>query len=211
VKRVLVQGGVDARDVVVIPDGIDPDEVRANAEQAPDIRKRLSLPAGAPLAVNAAALVDHKDHLTLIRAAAAARTTAPQLHWVIAGEGPLREVLQREIANRGLRDIVHLVGYVEPVDALIREASVFVMSSKEEGMGSVVLQALALSKPVVATAAGGLPEIVPAEWLVPAGDAEGLATMTLKALAHPTAIPLDPRFTAKSMAEATLAQYRLLA
>jgi glycosyltransferase involved in cell wall biosynthesis len=202
---------VNARDIVVIPDGIDPAEVRANAELAPDMRQRLRLPAEAPLAVNAAALVDHKDQMTLIRAAAAARTRAPRLHWVIAGEGPLRDALQREISNQGLGDIVHLVGYVDPVDALIREASVFVMSSKEEGMGSVILHALELERPVVATAAGGLPEVVSAEWLVPVGDAEALAAKTLVALEQRPRTSLPTRFTAKSMTEATLAQYRLLA
>ena len=211
VKRVLVEDGLNSRDVVVIPDGIDPDEVRANADRDADIRKRLGLPMEVPLAVNAAALVDHKDHLTLVRAAAAARAHAPRLHWAIAGEGTLRAALQREIANLGVGDIVHLVGYVDPVDALIREASVFVMSSKEEGMGSVVLQALALSKPVVATAAGGLPEIVPPRWLAPVGDAEALAARTLEALEHPTPIPFAARFTAKTMAENILAQYRLFA
>lgn len=211
VKRVLVQDGVNERDVVVIPDGIDPDEVRANALRAPDIRRRLGLPDHAPLAVNVAALVDHKDQRTLIRAAAYARDRAPRLHWVIAGAGPLREALQQEIANLGVGDIVHLVGYVDLVDALIREARVFVMSSTEEGMGSVVLQALALERPVVATRAGGLPEIVPAEWLVPIGDAAALAAKTVRALDHPAPRPLDRRFTAKAMAEATLAQYHLLA
>ena len=211
VKRVLASDGVNPHDVIVVPDGIDPEEVRANADRDPAIRKRLGLPPDIPLAVNAAALVAHKDHETLIRAAAHVRARIPQLHWVIAGEGPLRDALQREIANLGVGDIFHLVGYVEPVDALIREASVFVMSSKEEGMGSVVLQALALSKPVVATAAGGLPEIVPPEWLVPVGDAEALATKALLALERAPRTSLPPRFTAKAMAEATLAQYRTLA
>ena len=211
VKRVLVEDGVNERDVVVIPDGIDPNEIRANAARAPDIRRRLGLPDHVPLAVNVAALVGHKDQQTLVRAAAAARTRAPQLHWVIAGEGPLRDALQREIGALGVGDIVHLVGYVDPVDALIREARVFVMSSREEGMGSVVLEALALERPVVATRAGGLPEIVPAEWLAPVGDAGALASKTLLALDHPARLPLDDRFTAKSMAEATLAQYRVLA
>jgi glycosyltransferase involved in cell wall biosynthesis len=209
VKRVLVADGVSPHDIVVIPDGIDPDEIRASASSAPDIRKRLALPPDVPLAVNAAALVDHKDQRTLIRAAAAARGRAPQLHWVIAGDGPLRGALQEEIANLGVGDIVHLVGYVEPVDALIREARVFVMSSKEEGLGSVVLQALALGTPVVATAAGGLPEIVPAPWLAPVGDAQALADKVARALEHPEPLALPAQFTAKSMAEAVLAQYRL--
>jgi len=211
VKRILVQDGVNQRDVVVIHDGIDPDEIRADAARAPDIRARLGLPAGVPLAVNVAALVDHKDQRTLVRAAAHARDRAPRLHWVIAGAGPLREPLQGDIASFGVGDIVHLVGYVDPVDALIREARVFVMSSKEEGLGSVVLHARALGTPVVSTAAGGLPDMVPAEWLVPVGDAEALGQKVVRALEHPVAVPLDPRFTAKSMAQSVLAQYHLLA
>jgi glycosyltransferase involved in cell wall biosynthesis len=211
VKRVLVQDGVNERDIVVIHDGVDPGEIRASASSAPDIRQRLGLPPDAPLAVNVAALVDHKDQRTLVAAAAAARAGAPHLHWVIAGEGPLRDVLQREIANLGVGDIVHMLGYVEPVDALIREARVFVMSSKEEGLGSVVLHALALAKPVVATAAGGLPEVVSADWLAPVGDAAALADKVLQALDHPEPTALPAQFTAKSMTDAVLAQYRLLA
>jgi len=211
VKRVLVQDGIPERDIVVIHDGIDPDEVGASAASAPDIRQRLGLPLGAPLAVNVAALVDHKDQRTLIRAAAAARSRAPTLHWAIAGDGPLKDALEQEIANLGVGDIVHLVGYVEPVDALIREAKVFVMSSKEEGMGSVVLEALALGRPVVATAAGGLPEVVPAAWLAPVGNAEALAEKVLLALERPEPTALPAHFTAKSMADAVLAQYRFLA
>src|SRR5206468_3678158 len=81
-------------------------------------------------------------------------------------------------------------------DALIAEADVFVMSSKEEGLGSVVLHARALGKPVVATAGGGLSEIVPARWLVPVGDADALARGGIEALDPPVPVPLPPQFTA---------------
>jgi len=211
VKRVLIADGLPERDIVVVHDGIDPVEVRAAADREPDIRARLGLPSGVPLAVNVAALVDHKDQRTLIRAAAVARTLAPSLHWVIAGEGPNAAALAAEIARLGVSDRVHLLGYVESADALIREAAVFVMSSKEEGLGSVVLHAAALGRPVVATAAGGLPEMVPAEWLVPVGDADALARKVASALAHPSPFPLPSQFTAAAMADSVLAQYRLLA
>ena len=72
---------------------------------------------------------------------------------MIAGDGKLRDDLTAEIARLELRDRVHLIGYVDRVDALIAEASVFVLSSKSEGLGSVLLNALALGRPVVATAA----------------------------------------------------------
>jgi glycosyltransferase involved in cell wall biosynthesis len=97
------------------------------------------------------------------------------------------------------------------VNALIAEARVFVMSSKEEGMGSVVLHALALGRPVVATAGGGLAEIVPPRWLVPVGDAQALGQRVAEAAAAPSSpVPYPEALTAGAMADAVLALYRPL-
>jgi glycosyltransferase involved in cell wall biosynthesis len=87
---------------------------------------------------------------------------------------------------------------------------VFVMSSKQEGLGSVILNALALARPVVATAGGGIPEILPPAALVPVGDAEALARKVVAALDHPSPFPLPPQFTAHAMAQGVLAVYRSL-
>ncbi len=211
VREVLVSDGRSAGEVSVIPDGIDPHEIRREAQEPANIRQRLHLPAGTPLAVNVAALVDHKDQHTLLRAARHARAARPDLHWAIAGEGFLRGSLTAEIGRLGLADRVHLLGYVEEADALIRECDVFVMSSKEEGLGSVILNALALEKPVVATAAGGIPEILPSASLVPVGDAVGLAGKVLDAISHPPSrLPFPARFTASAMAQGVLDVYRSL-
>jgi len=210
VKGVLMADGVPERDISVVPSGVDPDEVRRSAACPLDIRGRLGLAAGTPLAVNVAALVGHKDHHTLVRAARAARAARPDLHWAVAGEGELRRSVEREIARAGLGHCVHLLGYVADADALIREADVFVMSSKQEGLGSVVLHALALGRPVVATRGGGLPEIVPPECLVPVGDAEALAQKVVAALDHPSPIPFPPSHSAAAMARGVLAVYRAL-
>ncbi len=210
VKQILTRDGVAADAISVVPDGIDPDEIRRAATPALDIRSRLRIPAGAPLAVNAAALVDHKDQRTLVHAARFARALEPQLHWIIAGEGPLHASLTAEIARLELEDRVHLVGYVDRIDALIAQASIFVMSSKTEGLGSVILNALALERPVAATAAGGIPEILPAEVLVPPGAADALAHKVVQVLHHPVPIPFPPRFTAAAMAQGVLDVYRTL-
>ena len=210
VKQILMRDGIAAGAITVVHDGIDPDQIRRAATPALDIRSQLRIPAGAPLAVNAAALVDHKDQRTLVRAAQHARALEPQLHWIIAGEGPLRAALSAEIARLKLEDRVHLVGYVDRIDALIAEASVFVMSSKTEGLGSVILNALALGRPVVATAAGGIPELLPAEVLVPAGTPDALAQKVVDVLKHPTPLPFPPRFTASAMAHGVLDVYRAL-
>ena len=210
VKDILTGDGIAPDAVVVVPDGIDPDEVRRASTPPLGTRRQLGLSEKTPLAVNAAALVEHKDQRTLVRAAAHARTLEPGLHWVIAGEGPLRASLSAEISRLQLADRVHLVGYVERVDALIAEASVFVMSSKQEGFGSVILNALALGRPIVATAAGGIPEVLPAEVLVPPGAAEALARRVVEAIQHPTALPFPPRFTASAVARQVLDVYKAL-
>jgi L-malate glycosyltransferase len=210
VRSILVADGVAASTIMVVPSGIDADEVRRSARTPLDIRGRLGLPPETRLAVNVAALVPHKDQRTLIRAAHAARALDPGLHWLIAGEGELRGALEADIAHLDLADRVHLLGYVPEADALISESDVFVMSSKEEGLGSVVLNALALGKPVVATRGGGLGEIVPGEWLVPVGDPDALAAKVLRALAHPSPFSLPAPFTASAMARGVLAGYHSL-
>jgi len=210
VKAVLVADGLPARDISVVPSGVDAEEVTRAAARPLDIRARLGLAPGTPLAVNVAALVPHKDQRTLIRAAAAARAARPDLHWAVAGEGELRGALAAEIARLELGDRVHLLGYVPEADALIREADVFVMSSKEEGLGSVVLHALVLGTPVVATRGGGLPEVVPPDALAPVGDAPALACRVIAALERPAPVPLPLAFTAAVAARGVLAVYRSL-
>lgn len=210
VRAGLVTAGVPAARISVVASGIDPDEVRRAAALPLGVRARLGLPAGTPLAANVAALEPPKDQATLVRAARAARALRPDLHWVIAGAGPARGALERQIQELALSDRVHLFGHVTQVDALIYESDVLVMSSREEGLGTTVLHALALGKPVVATRAGGLPEIVPAEWLVPIGVADALARKVVQALDHPSPAPLPARFTAPAMARGVLAVYRSL-
>jgi glycosyltransferase involved in cell wall biosynthesis len=211
VKRVLVEAGLPAERIAVIPPGVAPAEIRAAAATAFGVRARLALPPDAPVAVNVGALVDQKDQRTLVRAADAARATRPDLHWVIAGEGELRPVLEAEIGRLDLTGRVHLLGHVDHVAALVREANVFVLSSKAEGLPNAILEALALGKPVVATRAGGIAEVLPPDCLVAVGDAAGLAATVVRFLAHPRLVSLGDRYTAPALAGDFLALYRSLA
>ena len=210
VKQVLVGDGIAADAITVVPDGIDPDEVRQAAAPPLDIRQQLRLGATSLLAVNAAALSGEKDQATIVRAAHYARMLEPQLHWIIAGDGPLQSALQDEIARYKVQNRVHLVGHIDRIEALIAEANVFVLSSKREGLGSAILMAMALGRPVVATMAGGIPEIVPPENLVPPSTADALAQKVVEVLRKSPTSALPPRCTAASMARGVLEVYRAL-
>ena len=130
---------------------------------------------------------------------------------MIAGDGNLRPALNALIRDLSLTDRVHCIGWTDHPEALMREADVVVMSSREEGLGTAALDALALGKPVVATGGGGLSESVPAEWLVGVGDAAALAQKVVRALDSPSPFPLPSKYTAAAMAKGVLATYRALA
>jgi glycosyltransferase involved in cell wall biosynthesis len=104
---------------------------------------------------------------------------------VIAGDGPLRESLEAQIARLGIGDRVKLLGYRSDVPNLLRTLDLFVLSSCEEGLGTSVLDAMVCRVPVVATVAGGIPEMVTVGEtgsLVPSRDPEALAAGIIEAL-----------------------------
>ncbi|MGH7500022.1 MAG: glycosyltransferase [Gemmatimonadales bacterium] len=216
VADVLAADGIAADRVAIVPSGISLEDARATPSLG--VRARLGLPADATIAANVAALVGHKDHPTLLRAARALRDSMPSLHWVIAGEGPLRpgiELLREEL---GLGGHVHLLGHIPEPVRLIADADVYVMSSSQEGLGTTVLDAMAIGIPVASTAAGGIPEMLSGGGglLVPAGEFAALADAVRSALTDSTlrAALIDrastavQRFTARRMAEDVLSVYR---
>lgn len=218
VRDVLLQDGIQPDRIIVVHSGIDAEEVRAAPQFG--VRRLLGLPADTRIAVNVAALVGHKDQATLVRAASDLSKSLPDLHWVIAGEGPLRTALEQQIRDRGLTGRVHLLGNVPNPWGLIAESDVFVMASREEGLGTSVLDALALDVPVAATGAGGIPEILSegAGILAPVGDSAALAAAveTLlrdrerrDAVRKQGRLTLE-RFSADAMADGMLAVYRSL-
>lgn len=186
VKTVLLTAGFPAEQIAVVSSGIALEETSRMTREDP--RRKLGLLPSTPLAVATGALERPKDHATLIRAAALTLELA-DLHWAIAGEGRLRGDLERLIEELGLRRRVHLLGEVPDAARLVAAADVFVMSSIEEGLGTAVLDAMALGVPVVGTRAGGIPEMLAggAGCLVPTGDPRALADAVLALLQDPVA------------------------
>ena len=175
VATMLQRDGIPPERISVVHSGISLESIAAVTRLG--IRGRLGLPPKARVAVNVAALVPHKDHATLIAAAGRLGQRFPDLHWVIAGEGKLRPALEQMVFAAGLGPRVHLVGHIDDPVRLIADADLFVMSSREEGLGTSVLDAMALGIPVASTAAGGLPEMLGngAGLVVSTGDGAALA------------------------------------
>jgi len=88
------------------------------------------------------------------------RPRLPEVRLVIAGEGELRPALEALVRDRDLGDRVVFAGFRDDLDRLLPAFSVFCLSSRLEGLGTSLLDAMAFGLPVVATAAGGIPEAV---------------------------------------------------
>src|SRR6185503_2266450 len=104
---------------------------------------------------------------------------------IILGEGELREHLERQVREHHLEKHVLLPGFRTDVLGCIKGVDVFVMSSVTEGLGTSLLDAMACARPIVATEAGGIPEIVEDGvngLLVPPRDAPALAAAIVRAL-----------------------------
>jgi glycosyltransferase involved in cell wall biosynthesis len=175
VADVLIRSGIAENRIAVIPDGVDME--RTIAPAAPETLHSLGVPFGAPLVVQVAQLVPHKDPLNFVRSIAAARERVPSLQALLVGDGPLRPAIAGAIRTLRLEETLHAPGYRQDADALLAAADVVVLSSREEGMGSVLLDALFLGKPIAATRAGGIPEIISHEMtglLSPVNDSSAL-------------------------------------
>ncbi|HET7499130.1 MAG TPA: glycosyltransferase family 4 protein, partial [Candidatus Eisenbacteria bacterium] len=187
VRRALETSGVPGEVIRVIPSGIDLEPFEQPFDRAA-ARASLGLTPDEVLAIQVAALAPHKSQTTLLQAAAAAAGAAPGLRVWIAGEGALKEALLAEHRSLGLGDRVRFLGFREDIVPLLRAADLFVLSSYLEGLGTSVLDAMAAGLPVVATAVGGVPEIVEPEatgLLVPPQDPGALAAAMARLATDP--------------------------
>jgi len=176
IKAILVQDGIPSGRIDVVHDGIDLDKI-ANRPST-DLHAEYWLPHGVPVIVNVGALVGHKGQKHLVDAMPMVLREVPEAHLVIFGEGELRAPLEKQIKQLNLAKRVLLPGFREDVLSLMKTADLFVMSSVTEGLGSAVLDAMAMGQAIVGTRAGGIPEaVVPDETglLVEPGDAKALA------------------------------------
>ena len=181
VARLLAGGGVDPSTIHVIPPGIDRDRFTTRGpDPFPGVPRprilfvgRLHLAKGVDAAVKAIG-----------------RLRTEGAHLVLVGDGPERRSLERTAAARGLGDRVHFTGFLKPdrIPAALSHGDVLVVPSIYEELGRVILEGMHAGIPIVATTAGGIPEVLrdgANGLLVEPGDVDGLARAIDAVLSRP--------------------------
>jgi glycosyltransferase involved in cell wall biosynthesis len=166
---------VHARKLRTIPNGIDvarfgPDEGARRA-----VRRELGIPDGAWVIGTVGRLASEKNHVLLVRALAGALDDRTRL--VIVGDGAEAGAIARAADEAGATPWLHLTGARADVPRLLRAFDVFALPSTSEGLPLVILEAMATGLPVVASAVGGLPDVIAdgdTGLLIPTGDAAAL-------------------------------------
>jgi glycosyltransferase involved in cell wall biosynthesis len=216
VRQVLIDSGIPDHRVQTVHDGVD-------LRRFNDVPKAPALfPAGTRVVGAVGHLAGHKGHRYLLEATRYLLQVEPYVGVVIAGDGALRTTLQAQAASLGITDRVCFTGFRHDILALMQRFEIFVFPSYLEGLGTAILDAMALRKPVVATRAGGIPEVVQdgiTGFLVPSRDPEALAQAVLHLLHRPEQEKafgeagrkrVEQYFTAEQMAAQTVHVYQRL-
>jgi glycosyltransferase involved in cell wall biosynthesis len=183
VREFHVRAGLPAQKLMTIHYGLDHPPA-AVSELTPE---DAGIAPDAPLVLAIGRLIEQKDHATLLGAFASVSRNLPDARLAILGWGRLEAVTRARVRELGLEDAVLLPGRVEPAAWLAR-ANVFAHTSRWEGFGIVLLEAMLAGLSVVATRVSAVPEIVVdgvTGILVPPGDEEAIAAALSSLLADP--------------------------
>ncbi len=195
VAEVCRTSGLDRQQLRVVHDGVDPAHSRSGDRRRG--RESLGLAYDEPLLLCIATLTDHKGHTYLLQALPAVLEKFPQVRLMLAGDGELRDALEAESRTLGIAHAVAFLGFRRDVPDLLRAADLFVIPSHMEGLCSTLIDAMFARVPIVATRAGGIPEVLGGDGgtkslaakLVPPRDPAALAAAineSLTALSEPS-------------------------
>jgi len=185
VRDRLITDGVPRSKITIVHEGVDVE--RLAHLPAANVHAEFYLPTGAPIVMNVAALAPHKGQHHLIDAAALVVREAPDVRFVIVGSGELREALEKHVKDKHLERHVFLAGFRADALELTKGCDVFAVSSVNDGLCMALIDAMAMGKPSVATAAGGIPEVMidgETGYMVPPRDHRAMADRIVFLLKH---------------------------
>ena len=183
--------------VTVIPNGIEMKRFIVHREKIKDV----------PVIVSTGRLSCEKGYPVLIQALKILSNQGIQFKCIIAGDGPELNSLKQLVSKLELQDTVNFYGYVENVAPILKAGDIFVLPSFQEGLPLSLLEAMAASLPVVATAVGGMPEMLTPDigWIVAPGNPDAFAKIIFTVLNDPVAaLKKAKRGQSKVMREYTI-------
>ncbi len=159
VTDILIDCGISRQKISLVHSGIDLAPL-ATLPQKETARLALDIPEDALAIGMVAALTDHKGHRYLLEAWPRVRASHPEAILLLAGSGELDSQLQEQAQALEIDDSVRFLGYCSDVPGLLAALDLFVISSHKEGLCTSLMDAMAAQLPIVATGAGGIPEVV---------------------------------------------------
>jgi glycosyltransferase involved in cell wall biosynthesis len=184
VKEVLDPYITDKSILTIIYDGIDMSRF-ANVSHNQKLRNEFGISTSSILVGNIAAIAPHKDYYTFVDTVEILFKQRLDARYFIIGDGKEKADIEAYIEKKGLQKQIIFTGFRNDVQSILPELDIFLMTSKTEGLGSSILDAYACKVPVVATVAGGIPEIVinkKTGLLAEIQDPQGLAENVLSIL-----------------------------
>lgn len=177
-------GKIDAARLLTIHNSVSTADIKVTGSSG-QVRAELGISENQPVIGSAGRMVPVKRYDDFLKAAKIILDSRPQARFVLAGDGPLLDGLRALAGKLGIRNEVVFTGFRDDVLDVINTFDIFAVSSLNEGIPMVVLEAMALEKPIVTTNVGGMPEIISdniSGFLVDQGDIRGLASACIRLL-----------------------------
>jgi glycosyltransferase involved in cell wall biosynthesis len=174
--------------ITVLPLGMDLAPFAEMPRNSGKFRAAWGIPDDAPLIGTIGRLVNVKNHALFLDAAAQVLAELPAARFVLVGDGILRDELERQAASLGIADRVIFTGWQQNIAPIYSDLDVSVISSHTEGTPGSVIESLAAGCPVVATAVGGVPDLLDGGALgtmSPPGNSVALAQAIVRTVSNP--------------------------
>jgi len=168
---------------------VEPADIEGVPRTSAEVRRELGIPADAKVIGVSAALVAGKGHAFLLDALSTVLQAVPDAVIVLAGDGPAKSALTSQAQRLGVADKVKFLGHRSDIRRIVQAYDVIALSSLSESMPFSLLEGMACGKPVVASAIGGIPELVEngiSGYLVPPGDSDAIAQALICVLEDPS-------------------------
>jgi len=159
IKRVLIDDGIQENRIHVIKSGVDIKKYKS-IKQSSYLQEKYGIPENAFVVGTIAALAGHKDYPTFLKAAESIVSRTDNVYFVALGDGPNEKEIMEFADKLDLKDRFIFTGFQKDVGNHLKNFDIFVLSSKKEGLGTSVMDAMAAGIPPVCCRSGGIPELI---------------------------------------------------